>query len=92
MSHLTSAVARQHLIALPGCGPADQGWALSPAWQEWAQKLTDGGLAAQAAVKNADQKALERAGDQLVQTCEGCHDVFKPETPTEGIMHVSLHE
>jgi hypothetical protein len=25
-------------------------------------------------------------------TCEGCHDAFKPDLPTEGIMHVPHHE
>jgi hypothetical protein len=86
--HAIQLVASGTLISLPGSGPADRGWVMSPAWQEWSQKLTDGGLAALAAAKNVDQKALERAGDAIVQVCEGCHDVFKPETPTEGIMHI----
>ena len=28
----------------------------------------------------------------LVGTCEGCHEIFKPSIPTEGIMHVPHHE
>jgi cytochrome c553 len=90
--HAIQLVASGTLISLPGNGPADQGWVMSPAWQEWSQKLTDGGLEALAAVKNTDQRALERAGDTIVATCQGCHDAFKPETPTEGIMHIPHYD
>jgi hypothetical protein len=90
--HAIQLVASGTLISLPGTGVADRGWVVSPAWQEWAQKLADGGLAALAAVKTADQRALERAGDVIVETCEGCHSVFKPDTPTEGILHVPHYD
>jgi CRP/FNR family cyclic AMP-dependent transcriptional regulator len=33
-------------------------------------------------------KALRSAGDTLVDVCEGCHEEFKPDLPTEGILHV----
>lgn len=90
--HAIQLVASGTLVSLGGTGPADRGWALAPAWQEWAGKLADSGLAAQAAVANADQEALLRAGDNLVATCEGCHSVFKPDTPTEGLEHVPHYE
>ena len=90
--HAIQLVASGTLVSLGGTGPADRGWVLSPAWQEWAGKLADSGLAARAAVANADQEALQRAGDDLVASCEGCHSVFKPETPTEGIGHVPHYE
>ncbi len=90
--HAIQLVASGTLISLPGTGEADQGWVLAPAWQDWAQRLTDGGLAAQAAVERNDQSALEQAGNDIVETCEGCHAAFKPEAPTEGIEHVPHYD
>ena len=65
---------------------------MTPAWQEWAQRMTDGASAALAAVGNADQDALSDAGSVIVDSCVGCHEVFKPEAPTEGIMHIPHYE
>ena len=75
------------LISLGGTGPADRGWALSPAWQDWSRKLSTGALDAKRAVDAKNKAALRAAGDALVDTCVGCHKVFKPDIPTEGIMH-----
>ena len=79
-------------ISLGGTGPADAGWAMAPAWQEWSQRLTDAGLAALAAWENAEQEALSDAGNDLVDTCEGCHEIFKPESPTEGLLHIPHYD
>ena len=86
--HAIQLIGAGSLITLPGTGPADKGWVTSPAWKEWSQKMVDVGLAAQKAAKAADQKALEKLGGNLVDVCEGCHKTFKPEVPTEGIMHI----
>jgi hypothetical protein len=75
------------LISLGGTGPADQGWALSPEWQDWSRKLSAVALDAKLATDNKDKVALRVAGDRLVETCVGCHKVFKPDVPTEGITH-----
>jgi hypothetical protein len=90
--HAIQLVASGTLISLGGTGRADKGWVMTPAWQAWARKLSDGGLAALAAVGNADQEALHAAGEDIVDTCLGCHEAFKPEVPTEGIMHVPHYE
>ena len=75
------------LISLGGTGPADRGWALSPAWQDWSRKMSMVALDAKKAVDTKNKAALRMAGDALVETCEGCHKVFKPDVPSEGIMH-----
>ena len=31
--------------------------------------------------------ALVKANGQLVESCEQCHKAFKPNLPTEGILH-----
>jgi hypothetical protein len=90
--HAIQLVASGTLMSLGGTGPQDRGWVASPVWQEWSRKLIDSGLSAQAAVKATDQKALETAGDVLVQTCIGCHQAFKPDLPTEGILHIPHYD
>jgi len=85
--HATQLAASGTLIALGGTGKADPGWAQLPDWKKYSQELTDAGLAALSAVRSKNREALLKAGDQLVATCEGCHKEFKPELPTEGIVH-----
>jgi hypothetical protein len=85
--HAIQTAAAGTLIGLGGTGPADPGWALLPEWKTYSQQLSDGGLAALNAVRRKDRAAILKAGDQIVQTCEGCHEKFKPDLPTEGIVH-----
>jgi hypothetical protein len=85
--HSTQLRALATLISLGGTGEADPGWVVSPAWQDWSSKLRDAGVAVKAAAAAKDQAALRIAGDNLVTVCEGCHKVFKPDLPTEGLLH-----
>jgi hypothetical protein len=86
--HAYQLQAAATLISLGGTGQADRGWVTSPAWQEWSVKLRDAGVAVKRAVDAKSQMALRSAGDVLVDVCEGCHKVFKPNLPTEGILHI----
>jgi len=86
--HSYQLQAAATLISLGGTGQADRGWVVSPAWQEWASKLRDAGVAIKRAVDAKNQMALRSTGDALVDVCEGCHKQFKPALPTEGILHV----
>ncbi len=90
--HATQLVASGALLSLPGTGPKDPEWVATSTWQGWARKLTDGGLAALAAVEKSDQRALHVAGEAIVDACFGCHEAFKPDAPTEGLMHVPHYE
>jgi hypothetical protein len=85
--HSTQLQALATLISLGGTGQADRGWSVSPAWQDWSRKLRDMGVTVKAAADAKNQTALRMAGDALTAVCEGCHDQFKPELPTEGILH-----
>jgi hypothetical protein len=76
------------LITLGGSGPMDVGWAGSPQWTALARKMSDGAMLALEAATNQDKAKLLNAGDILIDACEGCHEVFKPEVPTEGITHM----
>jgi hypothetical protein len=90
--HALQLVASGSLISLVGTGPQDAAWVTTPAWRDWARELTDGGLATLDAVQKSDQRALRAAGQAIVETCFGCHDMFKPEAPTEGLLHVPHYE
>jgi len=90
--HALQLVASGTLISVAGTGRQDRSWVANPAWQDWARKLTDGGLAALAAVEKSDERALHAAGEGIVDTCFGCHEMFKPDAPTEGLLHVPHYE
>ena len=85
-------LASSTLVSLGGTGSADRGWVQNPDWQLWTTRMIEETQHAIAAIDAKDQTALRESGDRLVQSCEGCHAVFKPETPTEGILHVPHHE
>jgi hypothetical protein len=85
--HATQVALSGTLITIPGTGEADAGWVTKPEWIRFSKELADGGLAALDAARKKDHAALSAAGDRLVNTCEGCHDVFKGELPSEGIFH-----
>jgi hypothetical protein len=85
--HALQLAAAGSVISLGGTGPADRGWMLSPAWQDWSHRMSALALEAKDAVDAKSKVALRDAGDKLVDTCESCHKIFKPEIPSEGIMH-----
>lgn len=85
--HSLQLAAAASVVSLGGTGPADRGWAISPAWQDWSRKLGTVALEAKKAVDAKDKVALRAAGDTLVDTCNSCHKIFKPDVPSEGIMH-----
>lgn len=80
------------LVSLGGTGKADMKWVETPEWQQWTARMIADSEDAIRAIDAQDQEALKLAGDALVETCEGCHAAFKPNLPTEGIMHVPHHE
>jgi cytochrome c556 len=90
--YATELLASGTLVSLGGTGRADMGWVNDPVWQEWTAKMIANTEDALRAIEAQDQEALIMAGEELVDTCEGCHNAFKPGLPTEGIMHVPHHE
>jgi len=75
------------LIALGGSGPQDKVWAATEQWRTYSQAMSNAAIIAMDAARNKDKALLASAGDALITTCEGCHNGFKPESPTEGILH-----
>jgi hypothetical protein len=89
--HATQLAAGGNLIMLGGGGPNDLVWAQSPLWRQWARALSDAGMAAIAASHDKNFDALVAANGRLVEACEGCHQEFKPELPSEGLVHTHAH-
>jgi hypothetical protein len=89
--HATQLAAAGALIRVPGTGVNDVTWVASPGWQKWSRAMSDAGQAALKATEGKDLKALVAANGQLVESCEGCHKEFKPELPSEGIVHAHSH-
>ncbi len=89
--HAVQLAAAGPAISAGGTGPADSGWINSPNWRAHAQRLSDAGRAASVAAQSKNFEALVTANGQLVEACEGCHKEFKPDLPTEGIVHKHAH-
>lgn len=70
------------LIQFPGTGPMDDEWVSDPAWNRYAQQMSEAGQHAVNSARAQDQTLIRRAGDELVEACEACHIAFKPDLPT----------
>jgi len=49
--------------------------------------MNDGAVLALTSARGENMAGLSRAGDILVESCEGCHQQYKPSSPTEGFTH-----
>jgi hypothetical protein len=74
--------AAGNVIRLGGSGPDDLAWAEKPDWAQLVQAQTDAALALVLAVDHRSREELSKGGDALVQTCENCHTVHKPDLPS----------
>ena len=90
--YATQLLASGTLVSLGGTGPADMSWVSNPEWQRWTSRMIQDTKEALRAIEAQDQEQLLAAGERLVGSCEGCHEIFKPSVPTEGIMHVPHHD
>lgn len=70
------------LLQIPGTGPMDDEWVADPAWNQYAQQMSEAGRQAVRSARAQDQTLIRRAGDELVASCEACHMAFKPDLPT----------
>ncbi len=80
------------LMTLGGTGELDNTWALSPQWLGYAMDMTNAAMKSLNAASLQDKALLETAGDELLDSCLACHQAFKPEVPTEGVIHDPLYD
>lgn len=90
--YATQLLAAGTLVSLGGTGPADMSWVTNDEWQRWSLRMIRETKETLRAIEAQDQEMLLAAGERLVDACEGCHEIFKPSIPTEGIMHVPHHD
>jgi len=89
--HATQLVVLGSAMTLGGKGVADDGWVHSPKWAQHAQEMIDSAEASLKAIDSRNVVALNASGGRLVASCEGCHNEFKPDLPTEGVQHRDVH-
>ena len=85
--HALQIVAAGYLLARGGTGPEDAQWSVQPEWQRETKAMIDAAMAAATAAESKNMENLLTANGRLVDSCLACHEVFKPEIPTEGRTH-----
>jgi len=85
--HAIQLLASGTLISLGGTGESDREWSQRPTWVTRAQALSHAALSSLNAIRARNLEQLVRANGLLTESCEGCHEEFKPSLPTEGIVH-----
>lgn len=74
------------LMQAAGTGPMDAEWVADPEWQRLAAQLEQDGIRAVNAVRSRNIELMQRAGGQLIETCESCHRLFAEDLPMLGEM------
>lgn len=69
------------LLKIAGTGPSDSTWVANPDWNQLAEQLTQDGARAVNAVRSRNRELMDRAGPQLIETCDACHRAFAPNVP-----------
>ncbi len=82
--HAIQIVSSRSTLSMGGSGVNDAMWIVQPSWRDYVNQLNNGGLLAIRSARDNDVQGLVQASEMLVQTCEGCHQQFKPSIPTEG--------
>lgn len=79
------------VMKVPGTGEFDAQWTAEENWQQMSDQLTQIGQDALplAESQSTDVEAWRAIGDRLIENCENCHNAFKPELPSGGILHRS---
>lgn len=70
------------LMQVAGTGPMDAEWVADAEWQRLAAQLEQDGIRAVNAVRSRNIELMQRAGGQLIETCESCHQRFAEDLPT----------
>jgi len=73
------------LLSIPGTGPQDDEWTSNDSWVDYSNQLSAAAGRAVNAARARDVQLISRAGDEIVDICEGCHIDFKPDLPTMNI-------
>jgi len=89
--HATQVLASGAITLLEGTGVHDRAWVTNEKWQAAAKAMTDAGVAALKAAEARNFDGVVAANGDLAESCESCHQEFKPSLPSEGILHKHRH-
>jgi hypothetical protein len=84
-------IASATFISTGGTGKKDREWVSNADWQTWTKDVQQTGVQIRDAVKAKDLKKVAEAGDHLVDVCQSCHDKYRPEIPSDGIMRFPFY-
>jgi hypothetical protein len=88
--HAIQMAAAGTLITLPSSGSNDLRLVQKADWGKWARGMSDAGRP-HTTTEKKDFEALMAANSRLGNACEGCHKQYKPELPSEGVVHRHTH-
>ncbi len=71
-------------ITMGGAGVNDAMWVAQSGWRDFAGRLNVAATSALQAIRSQDLPAMLGAADSIRASCDGCHQQYKPEVPTEG--------
>ncbi|HEX3486826.1 MAG TPA: cytochrome c [Micropepsaceae bacterium] len=84
-------IASATFISTGGTGAKDKQWVANADYQGWARDVQQTGIQIKAAVKAKDMMKLNDAADHLTEVCQSCHDKYRPEIPSDGIMRFPFY-
>lgn len=85
--HAIQLIASGSTMTMGGSGVNDAMWVVQPGWRRFVSEMNTASNQALNAARDRNLNALASAGDNLVESCEGCHQQYKPSIPTEGLLH-----
>ncbi|HTI67171.1 MAG TPA: cytochrome c [Caulobacteraceae bacterium] len=77
-------IAASTLMTTPTTGPKDKAWQANADYQAWALDIQKTAIALREAAKAKDLPKLAMNGDHMLETCQACHDKYRPATPSDG--------
>lgn len=82
---LQSSVAA---LTMGGTGANDAMWVAQTDWREYVNQLNEAAGNVITAARQQDMAQLVTAAEQMRRSCDGCHQQYKPEFPTEGFYRI----
>ena len=82
--HAIQLISSRAAMTMGGTGVNDAMWIAQLSWRDYVNLMNEAGVLALTSARARDAAGLSRASDMLVESCESCHQQFKPSIPTEG--------
>ncbi|NKB34026.1 MAG: hypothetical protein GKR91_13100 [Pseudomonadales bacterium] len=85
--HSIQLISSRAAMTMGGTGVNDAMWIAQVSWRDYVNQMNDAAVLALTSARLNDKIALTVASDDLIESCEGCHQQYKPSIPTEGYTH-----